>query len=522
MANGISTEQLVTAFDDDIALDLRTLVENLPGNIVRRVLHADGRFTYAYLSQGLSEIFRMDPAEITASDDVDFHWIHVDDRAAFRKALLESARAMTNLDIENRVIGSDGVTRWVRSIARPRPGPAGSVIWDGVALDATEKRRAEDEMRAAVARAEAADAAKSRFLAAASHDLRQPLQAMRFHLGAIEHLVTDPRATRSMAHLRDCLGSMQDLLGSLLDVSRLDAGVVTPQPETVTLAQLADRLGAEFAALARARGIALRLDAGQAALRIDPALAGTVLRNLLQNALRFTPDGGRVALRLRHRRGQLVAMVADSGPGIAPADRARIFEPFARIGTPAQDGATGLGLGLAIVTRLTALLGGQVRLRSRPGRGSAFRVTLPARLAEEAPADAAPSPPAATGLAGLSVLVVEDDPRVAEALTTLLDLWGCAVTPCTRAREAEAALAGAAPQVVITDFRLAGGRSGLDLLRALRAQAGVAFGGIVLTGEGDRDSLRAIGAEGFLTLHKPVAPARLRAAIGTALRGLDR
>jgi signal transduction histidine kinase/CheY-like chemotaxis protein len=502
---------------EDIALDLRTLVENLPGNIVRRVLHADGRFTYAYLSHGLSETFRMDPAEITASQDVDFHWIHADDREAFRAALLQSARDMTTLDIENRVIGKDGVLRWVRSIARPRPGPDGSVIWDGVALDATEKRRAEDEMRAAVARAEAADAAKSRFLAAASHDLRQPLQAMRFHLGAIEHLVTDPRAARSLGHLRDCLGSMQDLLGSLLDVSRLDAGVVAPQPEAVALTALAGRLGAEFAGLARDRGIALTLDAGAGAVLTDPALAGTVLRNLLQNALRFTPDGGRVALRLRRRGGRLVALVADSGPGIAPAHRTRIFEPFARIGTPAQDGATGLGLGLAIVARLTALLGGRVGLRSRPGKGSAFRVVLPAPAMPLPPARPEPADRAAP-LDGLRVLMVEDDPPVAAALAGLLDLWGCTVTPCTRAREAEAALAAAAPQVVITDFRLAGGRTGLDLLRVLRAQAGASFGGIVLTGEGDRDSLRAIGAEGFLTLHKPVAPARLRAAIQTALR----
>jgi signal transduction histidine kinase len=515
----------MTATTEDIALDLRTLVENLPGNIVRRVLHADGRFTYAYLSQGLSETFRMDPAEITASTDVDFHWLHAEDRAAFREALLVSARDMTNLDIENRVIGRDGVSRWVRSIARPRPGPDGSVIWDGVALDATEKRRAEDEMRSAVARAEAADAAKSRFLAAASHDLRQPLQAMRFHLGAIEHLVTDPRAMRSLCHLRDCLGSMEGLLTSLLDVSRLDAGVVTPQPEAVALAALAERLGAEFSGLARDRGIVLVLDAGPQTVTVDPALTSTVLRNLVQNALRFTPDDGKVVLRLRHRPdgngGRLVALVVDDGPGIAAADRERIFEPFARIGTPAQDGATGLGLGLAIVARLTALLEGEVRLRSRPGKGSAFRVTLPAPEAERVTQP--PAPPAGTGgLDGLRVLLVEDDSRVAQALATLLDLWGCEVTPCTRAREAEAALAVTKPDVVITDFRLAGGRTGLDLLIALRERSGGTLGGIVLTGEGDRESLRAIGGEGFLTLHKPVAPARLRAAIQAALRGLRR
>lgn len=508
----------MTMINDDIALDLRTLVENLPGNIVRRVLHADGRFTYAYLSQGLSETFCMDPAEICASDDVDFHWIHADDRAGFRNALLESARCMTTLDVENRVIGKDGVTRWVRSIARPRAGPDGAVIWDGVALDATEKRRAEEEMRAAVARAEAADLAKSRFLAAASHDLRQPLQAMQFHLGVIEAAVTGEVGARSLQNLRDCLRSMQDLLGSLLDVSRLDAGVVVPRPRAVALDALGERVRLEFAGLARSRRVALHIQTGAGGASVDPALSGTVLRNLVQNAIKFTPAGGAVTLRLRRRGARLMALVADTGPGISPSERARILEPFARIGTPAQDGTTGLGLGLAIVDRLVALQGGLLTLRSRVGRGTVFRVVFDAPAVDPAQEGASPANMSRSTLDGTGVLVVEDDPRVSTALQALLETWGCRVTLCNRAREAELLLAGAAADIVITDFRLAGGRTGLDLLLHLRGLPGSRFEGIVLTAEGDRDTLRSINDNGFLTLHKPVAPARLRAAIVSSLR----
>ncbi|MFN4098522.1 MAG: ATP-binding protein, partial [Pararhodobacter sp.] len=357
------------------------------------------------------------------------------------------------------------------------------------------------------------------FLAAASHDLRQPLQAMRFHLGVIEERVTDDSAARSLTHLRDCLSSMQDLLGSLLDVSRLDAGVVTTKPEAVPLSGLAERLRAEFAGLALARSIRLMLDAGPETVMIDPALAGTVLRNLVQNAVRFTPDGGKVAVRLRHRGGTLQALVADSGPGIAPADRSRIFEPFARVGTPSQDRTTGLGLGLAIVRRLVPLMDGRISLRSKPEDGTVFRVTLPAPPSTGGQAQETPvSAPPGTSLRGLSVLVIEDEPRVAEALAALLDVWGCDLQVCHRARAAEALFAQRRPDVVISDFSLAGGRTGLDILTVLRDTPGAAFGGIILTGEGDRDTLRAIGAQGFLTLHKPVAPARLRAAILSSLR----
>lgn len=503
----------------DAAPDLRTLIENLPGNIVRRVLHPDGRFTYAYLSRGLRETFRIDPEAITAQGDADFGWIAPEDRQAFRDALHASARRLTTLDVENRVIGADGAVRWVRSIARPRRQPDGTVVWDGVALDATEKRRAEAEMLAAVARAERADAAKSRFLAAASHDLRQPLQAMRFHLAALETQVATAAARRTLDDLSQCVDVMHGLLGSLLDVSRLDAGVVRPQPQPVALADLAGAVAREIAPEAAACDVALAVDCrGAVAVDIDATLFGSVLRNLAQNAVKHGRRGGRARLRLRPYRGRLVATVADDGFGIDHADHARVFEPFAQFGEAARDRSRGLGLGLAIVERTVRLLDGMIRLRSAQGRGAVFRVSVPAPVTSHPTVMSDNAAPSGVSLAGRRILVLEDDTEVADALVGLLHRWGCEAQAVSEPDAFRDAALASPPDAAIADIRLGGLETGLDALLAVRSLQPT-LAALLLTGETDPARLRSLVTAGVPVLHKPVQAARLRAALAGVLAG---
>ncbi|MEO1293449.1 MAG: PAS domain-containing sensor histidine kinase, partial [Pseudomonadota bacterium] len=355
---------------------LDSLLRNLPGNIVRRVLHPDGRITYAFLSSGLRDTFDIEPGDITAQPDAGFEWIHPDDREGFRAALLHSAEALTPIDLENRVVGRDGAIRWVRSIATTRRLEDGRVIWDGIALDVTDKRRAEDEQKAALARAEAADDAKTKFLAAASHDLRQPLQAMRFLLSSLGAAGTDAARAAVLGDLERCLDATDTLLAALLDISKLDAGLIVPSNEIIALRPTLEAIVNEVTPMAEAAGLRLELRCQDGAVRTDPALLTSICRNLLHNAIKFSPSGAWVTVRANAGSRPRIS-IADEGPGIPAAERSRVFEPFVQLSNVARDRSQGLGLGLAIVARSAALLGAQIRLRSCEGRGSVFLLRLP-------------------------------------------------------------------------------------------------------------------------------------------------
>ncbi len=372
------------------------------------------------------------------------------------------------------------------------------------------------EARVADRTRELADAneAKSRFLAAASHDLRQPVHALGLFAGQLRQ-APDHAAQRALVgDIERAVAAFEALLASLLDISRLDAGSVAVQRTPVALGPLLDRLAGGFAPAVAAKGLRLRTRSTALWVDSDPVLLERVLLNLLGNALRYTARGG-VLLAARPRGAAVELWMVDTGIGIAPEHQAPVFDEFFRVpGVPA-DGEVGLGLGLAIVRRLVALLGHGLVLRSVLGRGSAFVLTLQ-RAAPAAPAALELVPlAAAEPLAGRRVLIVDDDAAVREATRGQLAQWGCEVLVAADGAQALARQAAGAPEIVLTDLRLADGEDGLAVAQRLRERAAVPV--VVITGDTVPARLRAAREAGCTVLTKPLRPARLRAVLEALL-----
>lgn len=365
-------------------------------------------------------------------------------------------------------------------------------------------------------RAEEASRAKSRFLAAASHDIRQPVHALGLFLGAFDDTTLDGRNARLIGPLRESARATREMLDAVLDLSRAEAGAVQAALEPMPLQPLLDRLEREFAPQAEARGLVLRVVPSRAVAQADPALTDRILRNLVANALRYTARGG-VLIGARRRGAGLSLEVWDTGVGIAPAERERIFGEFTR-GADAQRLDTGgLGLGLAIARRFAQAQCATLALASRPGRGTVFRLELPVAEAASAmqPALAGrlspgPGPAASAPLHGLQVLLIDDDDAVREATALLLREWGCAVRTAEHPRALDRPTDGH-PDVVITDNRF-----GAELLAHEVAPRLAAAGGarlIVITGDVQAPNLAALRAAGTPVLAKPLGPQALRAAL---------
>ena len=384
------------------------------------------------------------------------------------------------------------------------------------------------QIQQAQALAEAADQAKARFLAAASHDLRQPAHALGLYTAALRAGPLAPAQAEIADRMQATLTALDAMFAALLDVSRMDAGAVLPQWDTVLLAPLLQRLAQEWAPQAEARGLRLAVHIGDptAMTVTDPVLLERVLRNLLANAVACTQRGG-VLMACRQRTAadgerHLRIEVWDSGVGIAQADQGRVFDEFFQLrngrGPPHSNppiSKPGQGLGLAIVQRLLRLLQLRVVLHSRPGRGSVFFVE------GLAPAGAAPLAVAAARqqmrrLAGLLVAVLEADADVRDAMRRLLQLWDCRVVAAGSGSELLQRLPHphAAPQALVADLRLVDDKSGkrtADEVRRLQAAWGHAVPVLWLSGETAPDGLRAALPPGATVLTKPVSPARLRA-----------
>ncbi|MHB1941714.1 MAG: ATP-binding response regulator [Acidiferrobacteraceae bacterium] len=358
--------------------------------------------------------------------------------------------------------------------------------------------------------AERANLGKSRFLAAASHDLRQPLHALGLFVAALEARVQATSARVLIKHIRSSLQALEDLLNSLLDISRLDAGVIVPRVFDSPLQPLFDRLEVEFGPQAEAKSLSLRVHPTDAAVATDPVLFERIVRNLLSNALRYTDSGG-VVLGTRRRRELIRVEVWDTGVGIAPEHQRDIFEEFFQVGNDARDRNKGLGLGLAIVQRLTHLLGHRLDLVSRPGRGSRFSVELPWRSTPQAPLSAPVL--LSMGFQGALIGVIDDDPEVLSGMGALLTQWGCRVVAAARTEQLLLMLRGKPPMVIIVDYRLPDGVTGVDAVAQVRTHYGIDVPAVIITGDTAVKRLQNVEASGIEILHKPVAPARLRALL---------
>ena len=379
---------------------------------------------------------------------------------------------------------------------------------------ASMSRRIEEataELRARKDEAERANLAKSRFLAAASHDLRQPLHALGLFLSELQQQALDTRSRQLIERIGASAEAMENLLDGLLDISRLDAGVLKPVPCSFDLQPVLERVVAGHLPSADARGLRLRLRCAPCWVHSDPHLLERVISNLVSNAIRYTPAGS-VLVACRRHQTQVRVEVRDSGLGIAADAQHIIFQEFVQLDNDERARDKGLGLGLAIVRRLVDLLQLRLELRSAPGRGSVFAVTLP-RGEPPSPLGVEENARALGRFDGLRVALVDDDPLACSAMHDLLSSWGCAVITAASAEELIAQLAGgASPDILLTDLRLRGTCDGLALIERLHAQPATRrLPAIVASGEIASETLARIHASGVQLLHKPVRPARLRA-----------
>jgi PAS domain S-box-containing protein len=384
--------------------------------------------------------------------------------------------------------------------------------------DVSDRRQMLEDLQAARQEAERANRAKTRFLVTASHDLRQPLQTLQLLAGAlVRQLEGQPAADLVMRQLR-AMDSMADLLNVLLDVSKLESGGVRPTLAEVSLADLLLELARHFEAAAASRGLGMTVSAPPLVIRSDRVLLRQLLQNLVSNALKFTREGG-VRLEAVEVAGRVVVTVTDTGIGIAAADLERIFDEYFQV-AGAGAGQGGFGLGLTIVRRLASLINIQLAVESTPGRGTTFRLTLPADALVAAPATAGPTPgvalPAGTALKP-AVLIVEDDAPVRTALELLLSLEGYPVQSAGTAADALKVFAAHRDEIdiVLTDYHLDNGETGLSVLKQLRAMAGRDLPAVVLSGDTSSIVGNLAAIDRVRVLRKPADVAQLVAAMET-------
>lgn len=379
-----------------------------------------------------------------------------------------------------------------------------------------ENQRSEAARQAA----EEANAARTRFFAAANHDLRQPLHALGL-LAQTLH-AQGPKAepvdvAEVSGHLIECVEGMTHVVDDLLEITRLDVGHMTPQRSVFGLDELLRETCQPYQALARAKGLQLVVNVGPLVVRSDRALLARVLANLVSNAIRYTRVGA-VRIYARPEFDRVELRVEDTGIGIASEHLPRIFEEFYQVGNPARDRRLGLGLGLATVKRLSDLLSLSVSVQSAPGQGSVFTLMLPLAHDHERVALHAGSTQAVEPIvAAQRVLVIEDDADSRNALLGLLRQWGCDARAAPGAREALAWLGqGFTPDVLLVDLRLADGASGLDAITAVREASGTELPALVVTGDAGSEPMREAQARGFAVLIKPARPMQLRAFLSQA------
>lgn len=364
---------------------------------------------------------------------------------------------------------------------------------------------------------------KSRFLAVASHDLRQPLHALGLYIAELRCKVFGEEQQHLVGQVEHSVEALSTLLNALLDISKLDAGAVVPQMQSCDVAALLERVASDYQMLASIKNIRLVVRPFAGYVTSDPVLLERVLMNLVSNAIRYTYPNGCVMIACRKRGKQLHIEVRDNGIGISKADQANIFREFFQLTQPQLDSSNGLGLGLAIVDRLVKLLGQRIELRSAPGKGAVFSLMVP--LAPETPVSGSAdsnSPMAAESeqkvdssqLLGKSVLIVDDDALVLESTSTILASWGCSVSSASSLADVQKMLDdGVEWDLVISDYQLGVDVTGIDVISAVRLVRDKIIPCILISGDTSPAVLKLASVSGHHLLHKPVKPAKLRSLV---------
>lgn len=384
---------------------------------------------------------------------------------------------------------------------------------DRVVLD-LQRRNA--DVQAAMAEAERSAQARARVLAAASHDLRQPLHALSIY-SAILNAKPDADALAEVSRNVDQLvRALGNLLNGLLDLSRLSSGHFVPERKVFALDRIAHDVGTEMAGAAQAKGLALVERLEPVKVEGDPTAIGRVLRNLIDNAIKYT-DRGTITVAVYRDGARACLSVTDTGKGIPASEHGRIFEEFYQLDNAARDRSKGVGLGLAIVQRLCELVGATITVDSAPGRGARFVVSMPAHAALDAVASTDAAPLTARALRGQRVVVVDDEPEIQRSMSQLLSLWGLRVRTAGSPDEVRALIAAeGAPDLLLADLRLGGDEHGAALAQRLRDDH-PRMAVLILTGETSSDALRDANRGGLPLLQKPVTAEVLYAAVADAL-----
>ena len=378
--------------------------------------------------------------------------------------------------------------------------------------DLINRERALEEARNT---AEQANSAKTSFLAAASHDLRQPIHALGLFFAELSDRVHTPETDSLITQVNDSITAINSMLNALLDVSKLDAGVVQANIESFPLTEIFTRLESEFLPIALENHNQLHIRLSNVTVRSDPAMLERMLRNLINNALHYT-ENGRVLVAARPRGKNIEIQVVDNGPGIPEDKQDDVFIEFYQVGNQARDRRQGLGLGLAIVKRQAKLLKHKLNLVSRLGHGCCFSITLPLVRVNKVEHKQKERDRFETySLDGCPVLVLDDDKDVLEGMRGLLTRWGCQVITASSPTEAfnQLALDQNKPELLIIDYRLPDNVSGIDVAKKLQFSLTYPVSVLIITGDTGPERLREASASGYPLLHKPVQPAKLRSTL---------
>jgi two-component system, sensor histidine kinase len=389
------------------------------------------------------------------------------------------------------------------------------------ALDQAERLRG---LQAELDAAQRNDSDKSRFLAIASHDLRQPVHALGLFAATLHKRLHDSPDQALARNLMRSVDGLERSFNAMLDISRLDGGAVTPRPQTFPLRDVFRRLHMQFGGQAELAGLALRFSPGGKSVTSDPQLLERIVGNLVQNAIRYTTVGG-VVVVARNTATHLNVEVWDTGCGIAPENLPRIFDEFYQVGRGERDRSQGLGMGLAIVKRLVALLGHRLEVSSVPGRGTMFRLGVPNNSfgtlggLDDATAAADTQPMAPEDDAARMVLVVDDEEPIREGLRLLLQEWGYQAMTAADAAQAERAVTALEGRVdlVLSDLHLGHGPGGQEVVASVRRLCGREVPAILVTGDTAGQALRDVVAGADPVLFKPVQPRHLLEALRNAL-----
>ncbi|MCU1717395.1 NahK/ErcS family hybrid sensor histidine kinase/response regulator [Pseudomonas sp. 5P_3.1_Bac2] len=387
-------------------------------------------------------------------------------------------------------------------------------------LQIAERERIEQALREARDTAQAANLSKDKYLAAASHDLLQPLNAARLLISTLRERSLPASEQNLVERSHQALEGAEDLLADLLDISRLDQAAIKADIDTYSLAELFEPLASEFEPLAAAAGLRLRVRGPDVAISTDLRLLTRILRNFLSNACRYTQQGG-ILLGARRRGNFIDLQVCDSGCGIAQDQLQAIFLEFNQLNVERAAERKGVGLGLAIVERIAGILGYTIKVRSQPGRGSTFSIRVPLAKTVRAPLTAQPkAAPLSLGdpLPGRRLLVIDNELSILHSMSALLEQWGCTVLTASDYTAALQALDGQAPELILADYHLDQGLIGCTLVEQLRQHFAQPIATVIISADRSDECRRQLAQLGMPLLNKPVKPGKLRAVLSQLLQ----